>query len=93
MDRLSGVLEDRDFERIYERIKAERAALRQRLSELEGADCFCADEDWTKAIVQKFIDQGLASREVLVSLIERVELTEGKEVIIRFRFAQPEKMS
>ena len=28
------------------------------------------------------------SRELLVSLIERVELTEDKEIIIKFRFAQ-----
>ena len=30
----------------------------------------------------------MESRELLVSLIERVELTENKEVIMKFRFAQ-----
>ena len=30
------------------------------------------------------------SRELLVSLIERVELTEDKEIIIKFRFQAPE---
>ena len=29
-----------------------------------------------------------ASRELLVSLIERIELTEEKEIIIKFRFAE-----
>ena len=38
--------------------------------------------------MQRFIETAGESRELLVSLIERVELTEDKEVIIKFRFAQ-----
>ena len=37
--------------------------------------------------MQRFIETAGESRELLVSLIERVELTEDKEVIIKFRFA------
>ena len=39
-------------------------------------------------LVQRFIETAGESRELLVSLIERVELTEDKEIIIKFRFAQ-----
>ena len=39
-------------------------------------------------LVQQFLDSAYTSRELLVSLIERVELTEDKQIIIKFRFAQ-----
>ena len=45
-------------------------------------------EDRARELVQRFIEIAGESRELLVSLIERVELTEDKEVIIKFRFAQ-----
>ena len=42
----------------------------------------------SKELVQRFLDTACANRELLVSLIERVELTEDREIIIRFRFAE-----
>ncbi|MFQ7451373.1 MAG: recombinase family protein [Flavonifractor plautii] len=45
-------------------------------------------EDRARELVQRFIETAGESRESLVSLIERVELTEDKEIIIKFRFAQ-----
>ena len=84
-------MDEGDFERVYPRVKGERAALERRLSELESADCPAAPvEAQAGEFAQRFIDSAFASREVLVSLIERVELTENKELIIRFRFAPPE---
>ena len=38
--------------------------------------------------MREFINSAYASREVLVSLIERVELTEDKNIIIKFRFKE-----
>lgn len=92
MDKLSGILEDKDFERIYQRVKAERTTLERKLSDLEQPDYSPAkQEEQAKALVQRFVDSAFTSRELLVSLIERVELTEDKEIIIRFRFRQLEK--
>ena len=45
-------------------------------------------EDEAKALVQRFIDSAGASRELLVSLIERIELSEDKQLYIKFRFKQ-----
>ena len=45
-------------------------------------------EDRARELVRRFIETAGESRELLVSLIERVELTENKEIIIKFRFAQ-----
>jgi len=45
-------------------------------------------EDEAKALVQRFIESSCASRELLVSLIERIELSEDKRLYIKFRFKQ-----
>ena len=91
MDRLNGLLADVDFERLYRRIKAERTALEEKLRELEAQKKNPVPiEDRARELVQQFLHCALTSRELLVSLIERIELTESKEIIIRFRFREPE---
>ena len=89
-DRLSGLLTREDFERIYGRIKAERLALEQRLRALEARRRDPVDP---KALVRQFAEAACGSRELLVSLIERVELTGDRRVIIKFRFRDPEAVS
>ena len=91
MDRLNGLLADMDFERLYRRIKAERTALEEKLRELEAQKKTPVPiEDRARELVQQFLHCAFTSRELLVSLIERIELTESKEIIIRFRFREPE---
>ncbi len=94
MDRLSGMLEEQDFERIYQRIKQERAVLTQRLA---GIEVPAHEPEQQKALAQALADRFLSSawsnRELLVSLIERIELTEDKQIIIHFCFRQPEALS
>lgn len=91
MDRLNGLLADVDFERLYRRIKAERTALEEKLRELEAQKKNPVPiEDRARELVQQFLHCAFTSRELLVSLIERIELTEAKEIIIRFRFREPE---
>ncbi len=43
--------------------------------------------------MKQFLESALTSRELLVSLIERVELSEKKESIIKFRFHELEAIS
>lgn len=88
-DRLSGLLPEADFQRIFGRIKLEREQLEEKRQELElRQKSPVRSEDRARELVQRFIETAGESRELLVSLIERVELTEGKEIIIKFRFAQ-----
>ena len=88
-DRLSGLLPEADFQRIFGRIKLEREQLEEKRQELElRQKSPVRSEERAKELVQRFIETAGESRELLVSLIERVELTEDKEVIIKFRFAQ-----
>lgn len=94
MDRLSGLLSEADFERVYRRVRTERSALEERLKALEREkESPISTEDRAKELTQRFVDSAFTSRELLVSLIERIELTEDKEIIIKFRFREPEASS
>ena len=90
MDRLSGLLAEADFARIYQRVRMERRAIEGKLKALEAQrECPVKTEE----LVKRFIDSACTSRELLVSLIERIELTEQKEIIIKFRFRELEAVS
>lgn len=94
MDRLTGLLAESDFERIYQRIKMERNSLEEKLKDLEvQKESPVSIEDRARELVQRFITSAYASRELLVSLIERVELTEDKQIIVKFRFRELEAIS
>ena len=94
MDRLNGLLSEEDFQRIYQKVKMDRTVLEDRLKSLqEQAKQPVNTEEKAKALVKQFLDSALTSRELLVSLIERVELTEEKEIIIKFRFHELEAIS
>ena len=94
MDRLSGLLSENDFERIYKKVKMERGVLEKQLKGAEERAKKPADnEEKARVLVARYLDSAFTGRELLVSLIERVELTENKEIIIRFRFREPEAFS
>ena len=89
-DRLSGLLPEADFQRLFGRIQRERDQLADRLRALERQqESPARSADRAEALVQQFLDTIGENRELLVSLIERVELTERREVLLRFRFPQP----
>ncbi len=89
LDRLNGLLLDADFQRVYDRVKLERTQLEEQCKKLEPHQKSpVRREDRAKELVQRFLDSAETNRELLVSLVERVELTEEKEIIITFRFAR-----
>lgn len=89
MDRLSGLLAGADFERIYSKVKLERSLLEEKREELElRKKSPVRTEDMAKELVHRFVDSAFTSWELLVSLIERVELTEEKQITIKFCFQQ-----
>ncbi len=87
MDKLSGLLNKNDFQRIYCKVKADRSGLESRLKDLQRKKGSPAKaEDEAKALVQRFMETACASRELLISLIERIESCEDKQLYIKFRF-------
>ena len=94
MDRLAGILNDEDFQRIYLKVKSDRTALEEKIKVLEEQRQEPVKaEDQAKKLVKRFVDSACASKELLVSLIERVELSEDKQIYIKFRFRELEAVS
>ena len=86
-DKLSGVLDEDDFVRMYSRTKEERAVLTEKLSRLQTEQKTPKDQQkQIKTLVDRFLKTKEQNKELLVSLIEKVELTEDKEIHIHFRF-------
>ena len=91
MDKLSGVLDEGDFLRIYARMKDERAALMEKLTRLQTQQQTPKDQQkLVKELVERFINTRAQNKELLANLIEKVELTQDKEIYIHFRFHQLE---
>ena len=90
MDKLSGLLAEADFERLYRRIRQERSELEERMKALRAQEKSpLSPEEQVREMVKRFRDGISSDRELLVNLVERVELTQDKQVIIKFRFREP----
>ena len=65
--------------------------LEEKLKKLEAQkESPISTEDRARELVQQYLTSACNSRELLVSLIERIELTEDKQIIIKFRFRELE---
>ena len=79
------------FQSQYRRDQDEEMDLENRIT----APDFSPEEQdsLAKKLVERFLATAPTNREVLVSLLERVELTEEKEVVLHFRFRELEKQA
>ncbi len=94
LDRLSGILSDTDFQRIYRRLSEERIQLEETRQALERRkESPISKENRAKELIQQFLDTMDTNRELLTSLLDRVELTEDKNLILRFRCSEPPEES
>ena len=90
-DRLSGLISEDDFQRMYQRLKDEQAALQanaRTMPDSDGGETL--DRRKAQELADRFLNAGAYGKELLVSLIERIELTQDKEVFIHFRFRAPD---
>lgn len=89
-DKLLGVISDNMFKRVYEKYTAEINSLQKRISDIRENEKEekPIDIEQVKAIAQKFLNAEEYSRELLVSLIDRIELSENKEITINFKFKE-----
>ena len=78
------------FESFYQKCLNEQNNISRKITELEksGNEIPSFDEKRINELVERFIETKEPSRELLVSLIDKVELTKDKEVIIFFKFPQ-----
>lgn len=94
-NKLSGLVDDDDFQRVYTSLKQEQKDLRNKIQALENStnEDIILDIQRTKELVEAFLNAEEYSRDLIVSLIKRVELTANKELHIHFRFKELELTS
>ncbi len=89
-DKLSGNIDNEVFQRIYQKLLNEQKDIRNKISDLDNSDKSMpfVDEQKIKEFAERFVNAKDFSRELFVSLIDRIELTENKELKIFFKFRQ-----
>nr|CRY97141.1 hypothetical protein [uncultured prokaryote] len=93
LDRVSGLLAESDFLRLYDNMKNERCTLEKKLATCsQQKKQLVNTEQKAQTLVWQFLDSVLTNREVLTALIQRVELTKDKNIIIHFRFHEPQSL-
>jgi hypothetical protein len=91
MDKLAGILGESDFARLYMRAKEERLSLEEKKRALQTEEIVPgAIQAQARQLTERFLDTYDNNKELLANLIEKVELTENKEIYIHFRFRQME---
>jgi len=89
MDRLSGILSDDDFARIYSNGKNERSEIEEKIKKLKALkNDGGKQQEIVEGLVKRFTKSKEYSKELIVSLIERVEFSEDKQIYIYFRFKE-----
>lgn len=84
LDHLNGSIEQSDFERIYRTLCQRRDLLEQKaVSEKTTENITETAHDLT----QRFLDDLPNNREFLAQMIERIEVSAEKQVMIQFRFS------
>ena len=89
-DRLAGLLPEADFRRILAKIQEERERLQSRAVQLRRREEQGGQEELADRLVETFFASVGRNREVLVNLVERIELTKDRQVIVFFRFSKEE---
>jgi len=94
LDRLDGMVAEEDYQRIYKRLKSEEADLQSKLAKLDDLDESDNDIRFgrkeVEAMVRRYLEDEEIGRDLLVSMIEKITLSESKEVTVHFRFAELE---
>ena len=88
-DKLNGLLKEDDFARIYEVKLKEKADQKQKLAYIKN--CLSqkketGNRDFIKKAVEEFLNVENTTKELLTTLVDKVEITEEKEIIIFYKF-------
>lgn len=88
LDYLGGLIDTEDFSRIKIRLQKERSTLQDQLSKHTPQTPSADDsESIAKQLVYDFTAHIGSDRAILTHLIDRIELTARKEIIISFKFS------
>lgn len=85
-DKLSGLISNQDFSRIYDKKILERDLKKQKLKELENTEALRSNFDFKK-LVFDFLESTDISSIELTSLIDKIEVNEAKKISINYKFS------
>lgn len=90
-DRLNGILDESDFERIYKMKKTERDTIQNEINLLVNMSNNCQnnfmdEEEELKKLLKQFLNMKKPDKLLVFSLIDRVEVAKNSQVIIKFKF-------
>ncbi|MDR2670622.1 MAG: recombinase family protein [Oscillospiraceae bacterium] len=85
-DKLSGTLGGEDFRRIYDSMQKERTALQEKLKSLQNQPQKGSASNFApEPLIEKFLTTADTNRALFTNLIARIDVSEQKEVVVKFR--------
>jgi len=85
-DKYKGLFEDEDFTRLYTSNIEKRKALEDRIKQLEQMEQKEEKQIDIRQLVQDFVNMKEITRTMLVSLVDRIEISQDKEITIYYKF-------
>ena len=86
-DKINGTISEDDFQRMYVNTLQKKEELKKSIEELEKEKEEATREIDLKKIVSNFTEMKEVNRELLVSLIDRITVTEDKKIKIYYKFS------
>lgn len=86
-DKLNDVISIDDFERMYKNILDKKQQLQKQIDDLSAQKEENAREIDLKKLVDQFINGKNITREMLVSLVDKITVSEQKEIKIYYKFS------
>lgn len=91
-DKLNGLINNKDFSRMYDKKVKEREENQNKLQELNNIKFEKHTVDYEK-IINEFLEKDNITAYMLNSLIKKIEIGENKEVTIFYKFSDLNKLS
>ena len=85
-DKYKGLFEDEDFTRIYSKQIEARKDIEERIKQLERMQEKEESSIDINKLVNDFVNMKEITRTMLVSLVDKIEISESKEITIHYKF-------
>ena len=85
-EKFKGMFDDSDFQRIYANLKKERSENEERLDKLKKKIGNQESTDEIKKVIKQFYNSKELTRLELISLVDKVEITEDKKITIKYKY-------
>ena len=90
-DKLKGIIDEELFVEMSGQYSGEKTQLSKRLAVIEKEESAQPANHDYKSLIRKIVDFEVIDRAILVKLINRIEVSENKEIFIFYNFANPAK--